>query len=78
VHDPGAVEGLAQAVGRAAHDLNNLCASILGFAALTQESLPNDSPLQSYLAEVQTATEKTAALAERLREMSHAAQVKSL
>jgi signal transduction histidine kinase len=77
LHEPAdAVDDLAQAVGRAAHDLNNLCASVLGFTALTQESLPPDSPLQSYLAEVQAATEKTSALAERLRAMSHAARTK--
>jgi signal transduction histidine kinase len=69
-----AIDDLPRAVSRAAHDLNNLCASILGFTALTQESLPADSPLQAYLAEVLTATQKTAALAERLRDLSHAAR----
>jgi signal transduction histidine kinase len=72
---PGdATEDLALAVGRAAHDLNNLCASILGFAELTQESLAPDSPLQVYLAEVQASAHKTAALAEQLHQLSRAAR----
>jgi signal transduction histidine kinase len=65
-------EELAGAVSRAAHDLNNLCASILGFAALAQESLPRESPEQLYLSEVQAAAEKTAALAGHLRDLSRA------
>ena len=68
----GAAEDLARAVGRAAHDLNNLCASIIGFAALTQDSLASDSPLQVYLAEVQASAQKTAALAEQLHQLSRA------
>jgi signal transduction histidine kinase len=63
---------LASAVSRAAHDLNNLCASILGFTALTQESLPIESAQQQYLLEVQAAAEKTAALAGHLRDLSRA------
>ena len=43
------LEELAEAVNRAGHDLNNLCASILGFAALTRESLDPSSPLHEYL-----------------------------
>jgi signal transduction histidine kinase len=65
-------EEIAVAVSRAAHDLDNLCASILGFAALAQESLPGESPEQLYLAEVQAAAEKTAALAGHLRDLSRA------
>lgn len=60
----------ADAVSRAAHDLNNLCASMLGFAALTQESLEPDSPLQAYVVEIQASAEKTAALAEHLRRLA--------
>jgi signal transduction histidine kinase len=70
-HEPAdGMDDFPRAVGRAAHDLNNLCASILGFAALTQESLPADSPLHAYLAEVLASAEKTAALAEHLRTLS--------
>ena len=67
------IEELAAAVGRAGHDLNNLCASILGFAALTRESLEPSSPLHEYLAEVLASAEKTAALAEHLRGLARAA-----
>jgi signal transduction histidine kinase len=65
---------LAAAIGRAGHDLNNLCASILGFTALASESLEPSSPLHEYLAEVLAAAEKTAALAEHLRELARAAR----
>ena len=41
------VSELADAVGRAAHDLNNLCASMLGFAALSQDSLDPASPVHA-------------------------------
>jgi len=75
--DAGASIGLdelATAVSQAGHDLNNLCASILGFAALTSESLEPSSPLHEYLAEVLAAAEKTAALAEHLRGLARAAR----
>ena len=68
------LDELATAVGRAGHDLNNLCASILGFTALTSESLEPSSPLHEYLAEVLAAAEKTAALAEYLRVLARAAR----
>jgi signal transduction histidine kinase len=70
---PIGLEELAVAVGRTGHDLNNLCTSILGFAALTRESLEPASPLHEYLAEVLAAAEKTAALAEHLRGLARAA-----
>ena len=67
-------EELAKALGKTAHDLNNLCASILGFAALAQESLDAAAPEQEFLAEVMAAAEKTTALAVRLRSLAHAAR----
>ena len=68
------LDELATAVSQAGHDLNNLCASILGFTALTSESLDPSSPLHEYLAEVLAAAEKTAALAEHLRGLARAAR----
>ena len=68
------LDELATAVSRAGHDLNNLCASILGFTALTSESLEPSSPLHGYLAEVFAAAEKTAVLAEHLRGLARAAR----
>jgi signal transduction histidine kinase len=67
------LDELAAAVSRKGHDLNNLCASILGFTALASESLEPSSPLHEYLAEVLAAAEKTAALAEQLRGLARAA-----
>ena len=66
------IEELAAAVGRAGHDLNNPCASILGFAALTRESLEPSSPLHEYLGEVLASAQKTAALADHLRGLARA------
>ena len=64
---PPPVADPAGALSRAAHDLNNLCASILGFAALTQESLEASSPLHEYLNEVLEAAQKTSNVATELR-----------
>jgi len=58
------------ALGRLAHDLNNLCASMMGFTALTQESLEPASPVHPYLSEIQHATAQVIALSERLRQLS--------
>lgn len=69
-HVPPAFGDPAMELSRAAHDLNNLCASILGFAALTQESLDPDSPVQHFVGEILSAAQQTADLAHRLRHLS--------
>ena len=61
---------VAMALSRLAHDLNNLCASMMGFTALTQESLEPASPVHPYLLEIQHATAQAVALSERLRQLS--------
>jgi len=58
---------VAVVLSRLAHDLNNLCASMMGFTALTQESLEPASPVHPYLLEIQHATAQAVALSERLR-----------
>ena len=53
----------------AAHDLNNLCATIFGFASLGEE-LEQDSAVAAYLTEIRLAADGVAAIASRLRELS--------
>jgi signal transduction histidine kinase len=62
----------ADDVASAAHDLNNLCASILGFAELAGALTPPGTKLASYLAEIAESGQKTAALARRLRDVATA------
>ena len=54
----------------AAHELNNLCSTILGFATLAEEMDARDSALAAYLTEIKLSTESVAAIARRLRELS--------
>ena len=59
----------AAALRDAAHELNNLSATILGFASLGEELAPN-STVGAYLTEIQLASERVAAVARQLRELS--------
>lgn len=59
----------AKALREAAHELNNLCATILGFASLGEE-LEQNSAVKAYLAEIRLAAEGAAVIARQLREMS--------
>lgn len=59
----------AKALRDAAHELNNLCSTILGFATLAEEMDP-ESTAAAYLKEIQLATEGVAEIAKRLRELS--------
>ena len=54
----------------AAHELNNLCSTILGFATLAEEMDPQNSTITAYLAEIRLSSEGVAAIARRLRELS--------
>jgi signal transduction histidine kinase len=54
----------------AAHDLNNLCSTILGFAALAQESDAQDTVMAAYMTEIRLSTEAIAAIASQLRALS--------
>jgi signal transduction histidine kinase len=59
----------ARTLKDAAHELNNLCSTILGFATLAEEMEP-ESPTAAYLKEIQLATEGVAAIAQWLQELS--------
>ena len=54
----------------AAHELNNLCSTILGFATLAEEMDPRNSAIAAYLREIQLSTESVAEIARQLRELS--------
>jgi signal transduction histidine kinase len=60
----------AKVLRDAAHELNNLCATILGFATLAEEMESQNSAIASYLSEICLATEGVAAAARRLRDLS--------
>ena len=57
-------------VRAAAHELNNLCSTILGFAALAEEMDHQHSAIAAYLMEIKLSTESVAAIARQLRELS--------
>lgn len=63
-------ENMRDRVSRAGHDLNNACASMLGFSALTLEELEADSPLRVYLTEIEAAAQRATRIAEELLTLS--------
>ena len=62
----------AKALREAAHELNNLCSTILGFAALAlaQESDAHETVMAAYMTEIRLSTEAIAAIAKQLRGLS--------
>jgi signal transduction histidine kinase len=70
------IESLALSVDRAAHDLNNVCTSLLGFAELAQDALRAGSLEHGYLTEVSDSGRSAIVLASRLRQI--AADLRSL
>ena len=59
----------AKTLRDAVHELNNLCATILGFASLGEE-LEQNSAVGAYLTEIRLATDSVAAIARQLRDLS--------
>ena len=60
----------AKTLKDAAHELNNLCSTILGFATLAEEMDAHNTGAAAYLTEIRHATEGVAAIAKRLRALS--------
>lgn len=62
------MESVGQLAGGLAHDFNNILASLLGYADLLQQRLPQDSTgkLAGYLNEIQTAGERARDLVAKL------------
>jgi signal transduction histidine kinase len=56
----------ADDVAKVAHDLNNLCARLMGFSALATEIVPPTSPLSTYIGEIGESAEEAAELARHL------------
>lgn len=59
-------ETAADEVGRAGHDLNNLCARLMGFASLAMDCAPPGSIVAGYLDEISHSAAEAAALARHL------------
>ena len=54
----------------AAHDLNNLCSTILGLAALAEQADAQNGVITAHLTEIRLSTEAIAAIAAQLRALS--------
>jgi signal transduction histidine kinase len=65
----------ATALREATHELNNLCATIIGFAALAEESDQKNSDIAGYLREIRIATEAVAVIARQLRALAQELEV---
>ena len=59
----------AKVLREAAHELNNLCATILGFASLGEE-LEQATAVKAYLTEIRLAAEGVAVVARQIRDVS--------
>ena len=66
----GAGTTSSKALRDAVHDLNNLCATIFGFASLAENAEPENTAISAYLTEIRLATEGVAAIAAQLRTLS--------
>ena len=60
------MEGIGRLAGGIAHDFNNLLTSIMGFASLLQQSLPEDDPAADDAAEIIAAGERATTLTRQL------------
>jgi signal transduction histidine kinase len=60
----------ADAIDRAVHDLNNVCATIFGFATLAGDGVQPGSALEQYLAEINAAGERANTLSQQLHQLS--------
>lgn len=66
LHHAQKMEAVGRLAGGVAHDFNNLLTSIGGFATLTRENVPGDSPLQEDLREIERGVERGRALTRQL------------
>jgi signal transduction histidine kinase len=60
------MEAVGRLAGGVAHDFNNLLTAINGYAALSQEMAPRESPLRANLEEIQRAGDMAASLTRQL------------
>ena len=60
------MEGIGRLAGGIAHDFNNLLSAILGYAELAEQEVTADSPLASYLQNIEQAAQRAANLTRQL------------
>lgn len=60
------MESVGRLAGGVAHDFNNMLGVIIGHTEIAQEKLPADNPVQTELANIRAAAERSAALTQQL------------
>ena len=60
------LEAIGTLAGGIAHDFNNVLTSIMGFSALVEEELPQNSPHREHMREILTASERARDLVEQI------------
>lgn len=60
------MEALGTLAGGIAHDFNNLLLAILGYAEITRDDLPEDSPLRGHLNRIMTAGQRAQSLVKQI------------
>ena len=70
----GPSHDVQQRIARAGHDLNNACATLLGFAALALDGLAEESPLREHLVEIGAAAQRATSIASDLLALSRQLQ----
>jgi PAS domain S-box-containing protein len=60
------MEALGTLAGGIAHDFNNLLLAILGYAEITRDDLPDDSPLRDHVKRIMTAGQRAQTLVKQI------------
>ena len=60
------LESLGVMAGGIAHDFNNLLVGIMGYASLTTMELPEEHPVQSYVKQIEAASQRAADLTQQM------------
>ena len=60
------LEAIGTLAGGIAHDFNNVLTAIMGFSALVEEELPQNSPLRAHMRQILTASERARDLVKQI------------